>query len=136
MTLAPHDRSTFADLLRLLAGWLAVIVLVQGLAAAFALGTGPLHRHRGAPAASMPAHHHHDSAERHHHSAFDASVLPDTAEASFDAAAFAITAALALMALAVARPLSDGRCHVWRTALSWAWRCTFPALLLKPPRPG
>ena len=129
MTLAPHARSTVADLLRLLSGWLAAIVLVQGIAAAVALGGGPLHRHREVPTSVSPAHqHHHDDAERHHHNAFDASVLPDAAEPALDAAAFAITAALALMALALARRLPDGRRHVWR--------CTFPALLLKPPRLG
>ena len=45
MYLAPHDRSTAAALLRYLAVWLAMIVFVQGLSAAQALGSGPLHRH-------------------------------------------------------------------------------------------
>ena len=137
MTLAPHDRSTFADLLRLMAGWLAAIVLVQGIAAAVALGSGPLHRHRELPVSVVPTQqHHHDNAERHHHNALDASVMAEAAEPAFDAAAFAITAALALMAFAQTRHTTDGRRHVWRAAPSWAWRCGFPALLLKPPRLG
>jgi hypothetical protein len=45
---APRPSSTAADLMRLLAVWLAAILLVQGLAAGLALGAGPLHRHGSA----------------------------------------------------------------------------------------
>lgn len=133
--LAPRPRSTVADLLRLAAAWLAAIVLVQGLAAAQALGAGPLHRHRDGVAAHE---HMHATAERHHHHGADASVVADAAtDAAIDGAAFALTAALALMALGVAlRHATDPRRHVWRAAVSWAWQTNVPAGLRKPPRLG
>jgi hypothetical protein len=131
MTLASHPRSTAADLLRLLAVWLAAIVLVQGVAAAQALGLGPLHRHSDAAAA-----HHHDVNERHHHAAADASVVSSADDPDFNAAAFAITAALALMALGHSRRLADAARHVWRAARAWAWRTTTPAPFRRPPKPG
>ena len=130
MTLTPHPRSTAANLLRWLAAWLAAIMLMQGIAAAQALGLGPLHRH-AAPAAQHDQHH--DGAARHHH-AVDASVLPAGQELEFDATAFALTVALALMALGQSRWVSDTRRHVWRAARAWAWRTVTPALLLRPPR--
>jgi len=132
---APRPRSTAADLLRLAAAWLAAIVLVQGLAAAQALGLGPLHRHRDTAAAHE---HLHATAQRHHHDAADTSVLPDAAaDGAIDGAAFALTAALALMALGLAlRQPTDRRRHVWRAATPWAWRTTVPAGLRKPPRLG
>jgi hypothetical protein len=132
MTLAPYPRSTAAELLRLLAVWLAAILLVQGIAAAHALGLGPLHRH-GQTAAHHE--HRHDAAERHHHAHADASVLPAGQDPDFNAAAFALTAALALalMVLGQSRVVSDTRRHVWRAALAWAWRTFTPALLLRPP---
>jgi hypothetical protein len=131
MTLAPHPRSTAADLLRLLAAWLAAIVLVQGVAAAQALGLGPLHRHSDAAAA-----HHHDVNERHLHAAADASVVSSADDPDFNATAFAITAALALMAIGQSRRLTDLRRHVWRAARAWFWRTVTPALLRRPPKPG
>ncbi len=131
MTLAPHPRSTAASLLRLLAAWLAAIVLVQGFGAAQALGLGPLHRHQHAGAV-----HHHDSIERHHHAPADASVLVSAEDPDFNAAAFALTAALALMAIGRARFDAGTRCHVWRAAPAWAWRTSTPALLLRPPKPS
>jgi len=138
MTLAPRPRSTAADLLRVLSVWLAAIVLVQGIAAAQALGLGPLHRHREVAVADV---HQHAAAERHHHARADAGVLVDVVAAVDDAAldevAFALTAALALMALGIAVGQALGaRCHVWRAAAPWAWRTTVPAGLRKPPRRG
>ena len=133
MTLAPHPRSTAANLLRLLAAWLAAIVLVQGFGAARALGLGPLHRH--GETAAHPEHRH-GQAERHHHTHADAGVLPAGQDLDFNAAAFALTAALALMALGQSRVVSDTRRHVWRAALTWAWCTATPALLHRPPRPS
>ena len=130
MTFAPHPRSTAADLLRLVAAWLAAIVLVQGIGAAQALGFGPLHRHSHA---SAQHEHHHHVAERHHHKA-DASVLPAGQDTDFNAAAFALTAALALMAFGHWRLALDTRRHVWRAALAWTWRTATPAMWLRPPR--
>jgi hypothetical protein len=132
MTLAPHPRSTVANLLRLLAVWLAAIMLVQGIAAAQMLGLGPLHRHS---ATAADHEHHHGGAQRHHHAA-DAGVLPAGQDPDFNAAAFALTAALALMALGHPRFAADARRHVWRAALPWAWRAIVPALLLRPPKPS
>jgi hypothetical protein len=131
MMLAPHPHSTVAELLRLLAVWLAAILLVQGIAAAHALGLGPLHRH-GETAAHHE--HRHDAAERHHHADADASVLPAGQDPDFNATAFALTAALALMLLGQSRFVSDTRRHVWRAALAWARRMFAPALLLRPPQ--
>ena len=133
MTLAPHPRSTVANLLRLLAAWLAAIVLVQGIGAAQALGRGPLHRHAENSAAQHDRHQHR-IAERHHHVTIDLSVLPVGQDIDFDAVAFALAAALALMALGHSRLVADTRRHVWRAALSWAWRTSTPALLLRPPK--
>lgn len=135
MLLAPRHRSTAADLARLLACWLAAILLMQGIGAAQALGRGPLHRHVESLAAAL---HHHDASERHHHAAHDASVVAvaGAQEPAFDAGAFALVAALALMALASARIGPDTRRHVWRAAPSWSWHTHVPAALLKPPRKG
>jgi hypothetical protein len=58
MSLMRHAHSTAASLLRLAAVWLAAIVLLQGIAAAQALGHGPLHRHSSA---SVQHYQHHDS---------------------------------------------------------------------------
>jgi hypothetical protein len=135
---APRPHSTAADLVRLLVCWLTAIMLLQGVAAAQALGRGPLHRHSEAANLAVAQHHHHyhGAAERHHHTSGDRGVLPvPSADASFDAAAFAITAALVLMAIATARAaIADPRRHVWRAAALWAWRTTVPVLPLKPPR--
>lgn len=136
MMLAPPPRSTAADLVRWLACWLAVIFLVQGLGAAQALGRGPLHRHAESQAAAP--HHHHDAAERHQHGAQDLSVLPvaNAQDDAVDAGAFALVAALSLMAMGIAHARRDTRRHVWRPAPAWAWRAHLPALVLKPPRQG
>lgn len=148
MTLSPHARSTAAALLRWFATWLALIVLVQGLAAARALGSGPLHHHRPSSAASERGHHH-DSAERHHHTAHTAHDARDALDSALalalavsepdpgvDSGAFALTAALALMALAIRR--SGGRAPrpVWRPAPAWAWRTRISATPERPPRPA
>lgn len=131
----PH--STAGDLLRLIAVWLAAILIVQGVAASQALGQGPLHRHadRGALGGSADAHHH-DGGERHVHPVTDSSVVPAD-QLAIDDAAFAITAALALMlAGCVARSLLDTRRHVWRSATVRTWRDVVADGLLRPPRAG
>ena len=133
--LAPHRNSTAADLLRVAAVWLALILGLQGIAAAQALGLGPLHLHRQT-APVLPHTHHHVDAERHHHAALDDSVMAAADEGAFDAVAFALAAALALMALAVTRASPDARRTVWRAAPAWAWRVHRPPILRKPPRLG
>jgi hypothetical protein len=138
MMIAPRPRSTSADLARVLACWLAVIIFLQGIAAVQALGRGPLHRH--AERLTAPHAHHHDAAERHHHELGDLSVLAvaDMQDSAFDTGAFALTAALALMALAsaIACAWRDTRRHVRRAAPPWAWRTHIPPALRKPPRLG
>lgn len=124
--LSPRRDSTAADLLRLLAGWLVVVVVLQGLQAARLLAFGPLHRHAG-------VHAHHDGAERHWHAPAEAAVPADGA-ADWDAGAFALTAALALMALGVARSAPDARRHVWRAAPAWALACSTAPPPERPPR--
>jgi len=145
MTLSPHARSTAAALLRWFATWLALIVLVQGLAAAHARGSGPLHHHRQSGAA-MQQGHHHDGAERHHHSsagggqdsAFAVAVAVAVAEpeSDLDSGAFALAAALALMALVGWRIPARTPRPVLRPAPAWAWRTRLPAFPRKPPRPA
>jgi hypothetical protein len=133
---APRLNSTAADLMRLLAAWLAAILLVQGLAAGLALGAGPLHRHHGSTTVrAHDEHHHHDGAERHHHRADEGSVVP-SAEPTLDAAAFALVAALMLLAFAPWRVASDSRRHVRPVASIPDWRSTAPPPLLRPPRRG
>ena len=140
-----RHAATLTDLLRLGACWLAAIVLLQALAAAQALGQGPLHRHREASAsvAVSTVPHAHSAAERHAHAASDADVVPlagsllDDAAAAVDHAAFALTAALALMLSALgAIATPDRRRHVWRAAAPWGWRPVVPAGPRRPPRRG
>ncbi|MBK6471598.1 MAG: hypothetical protein IPF94_12985 [Betaproteobacteria bacterium] len=143
---------TGADLLRLVALLLAVALLLQGLLAAQARGLGPLHRHRTVVAAeavwpkavlkhgatSTGRHHRdhaHDHAERHVHAVDDATVLPaELAEPLFDAAAFALAAALALAAATCTHVLADSRRHVWRAARAWAWCPVLTLPQRRPPR--
>ena len=128
----------------MLAAYLAVILLLQGLAAAIALGAGPLHRHGQAPApaplAALAFSHHghaHATGERHHHDASDSSVVPDgAAQAALDQVAAALTAALALLALDTPRSLSDPHRHVLRATAAWVCSTTLPAPLYRPPRHG
>ena len=135
--LSPRPRSTAADLLRVLAAWLAAILLLQGIAAAHALGQGPLHRHRDATGPAAVGHaHHHDGAERHVHEVADASVLRVGAhDESTDVAAFALTVALALMLLGSwLRNARDASRGAWPNAPRQGWVSVVPAGLLRPPR--
>jgi hypothetical protein len=131
MTLAPHPRSTAANLLRLLAAWLVAIILVQGIAAAQALGLGALHRH---VAASAHTPHHHDGAERHHHERFEPSTLRAEPDAALDAAATRLAAALALLVIPAARASADAGQHVFRAAAAWACATWVADTELRPPR--
>ena len=135
MVLSPRARSTAADVARLLACWLAVILLLQGIGAAHALGRGPFHRHVESLGSAW---HHHDASQRHHHAAHDLSVVvsAEGTDATIDAGAFALVAALALMASARSRLSRDTRRHVWRAVCAWSWQTHIPAALRKPPRKG
>lgn len=140
MLLSPRRDTTTADLLRLLAVWLAVIVLLQGVTAARALGAGPLHHHRQGDTmhvAAVAGTHHHDGDEHHHHAVGDTSVVRlASADDAFDAAAFALAAAMALMALGLAARASPARRRQpWQAAPGWAWCTATPAASRRPPRP-
>lgn len=143
MTLSPHRNTTFADLLRLAAGWLVLVLLVQSLQWAGTLGAGPRHRH-GPPAVGAPAdvhahHHHHDAFERHHHAPAAERVAFETDRELDDAlerAAFALAAALALLAFAAGRAAAGTRTHVLRGCGAPAWRSAGLRRWRRPPRPA
>jgi hypothetical protein len=138
MLLAPRRRSTAADLLRVCACWLALTMGLQGLAAAQALGRGPLHMHREPPPFAVAAHaHHHDDAAQHHHAAGDASVvILDQGNELIDAGAFALAAALALLAIGIAWRVRQHGSHWLRAHVPWAWCTASPQAVRRPPRRG
>ena len=140
MLLSPRRDSTFADLLRLVAVWIAVIVLVQGCAAVFARASGPAHEHRRDSRSGLFAHrHHHDESARHHHAAGDSTVIARAtaaAEEGLDATTAALVAAFALMLLGRIFRASSQATHAWRAALARCPRSTSLEPLLKPPRPA
>jgi hypothetical protein len=149
MLLSPRHSSTLADVLRLLAVWLALVVGLQGFAAVHARAAGPSHQHHNAGAANLLAHrHHHDEMQRHLHAvagaaadAVDpASVMTQAETAALDQALDAAAAALAaaFLLLATVNAVRAGGCtgRDWRAARAWAL-CTAPLLaLLKPPQRG
>lgn len=145
MTLAPRRNSTFADLLRLTAGWLVVVLALQSLQWAGSLGGGPRHRHGTALAAAgessfeAAAHRHaHAAAERHHHAPGDASVWVQAADRELDEAleraAFALAAAFGLLAFAHTRRAALPGRHVLRAAVAAAWRSAERRRRARPPR--
>lgn len=140
MLLSPRRCSTLGDLLRLVAVWLAVVLLLQGFAAVHARVAGPAHLHRGPASAALLVHRHqHDEAQRHHHAAGDSSVLPSAEAAALDdaldAAAEALAAAFVLLAFAQALTrVGATAARVWRPATGWPALSTGVDPLLKPPR--
>lgn len=145
------------DLARLLAGWLAVIVFVQAMAAAAGLVQGPRHRHLGDTAAAGAvfvhaaggahddeeahdqAHHaqaHHDQGgwARHvHHSPIPEPVLHD------DAQELAAAAGLVLSAMVALAPLRHdfrgaGAGHVMRASPAWSCITHAAPFPERPPR--
>jgi ABC-type nickel/cobalt efflux system permease component RcnA len=88
--------STARDLARLLAVWLAAVLLVQGLAATLSLVHGPAHRHAAAVAAQLGAAHAHahEQGLNHQHGSGE-QTLPGGGEADgLDAAAVVLLAVL------------------------------------------
>lgn len=134
MTLSPAARSPLANLLQVMAAWLVVVLLVQGLQGAIALGAGPRHTHAGA---GLQAHRH-DAEQRHHHARADITVQWERADpaldAALDAAAQALTLAMALMAFAVRRQGLAAARHLLRAALPWFWRSVIAPPRRRPPR--
>lgn len=139
MLLSPRRCSTLGDLLRLVAVWLAVVLLLQGFAAVHARVAGPAHQHSAAATPALLEHRHqHDEARRHHHAADDRSVLPAADAAALDdaldAAAEALVAAFVLLAFASALGSVAAPGRWWRPAAGWpALRRTVDPLL-KPPQ--
>ena len=140
MSRHPSFRHGASALVRLLAVYLSLILALQGVAAAAALGAGPLHRHRDtAPSVARLAFSHHDHAhatgQRHAHAAADASVLAVAdAEEVTDALAFALTNALSLLALDTPRPVPDAGGESWSNTAGWALTTAHSSPLFKPPR--
>lgn len=137
--------SRTSSLLKALAVYLAAILFVQSLAAAHALGAGPLHQHQPAPfseAAMVFSHHHahahaHASGQRHHHAADDITVLRDAADQEVaDAATLALAAALSCMALQTPHAEADTRRHLLCAAPHWSWQTTHTHPLYRPPSQG
>lgn len=146
MLLAPRPTSTASQLLRLVAVWLAVILLFEGFAVAQSRAAGPVHQHQGqhqhqqrSPAAvALFVHGHaHDGAERHYHPSTDDSVVAQEAAAldeALDAATSALSVAFALLACAAVLRVLGGAARVWRPTPAWAWLTVHLAPALKPPR--
>ena len=140
MSRHPSSRHGAPALLRLLAVYLSLILALQGIAAAAALGAGPLHRHSDtAPSvASLAFSHHghaHATGQRHGHAAADASVLAIAdAEEATDALAFALTSALSLLALDTPRLVPDAGAESWPSAGGWIFSTAYTSPLFKPPR--
>lgn len=138
MTLSPAARSPLANLLQVMAAWLVMVLLVQGLQGAMALGAGPRHTHAGA-GDGLHAHRH-DSVQRHHHARADTTVrwerVDPALDAALDAAAQALTLAMALMAFAARRPGLAVARHLLRPAPAWFWRSVVAPPRRRPPRPA
>ncbi|MED5617865.1 hypothetical protein [Ideonella sp. BN130291] len=148
MLTRPHSNPTLLSLARLLAGWLALIVLVQGGAAVHArLLQGALHRHAAVPAqpasiawrlqakTTEPAHRH-DEWQRHHHAQAHATAVPGEPEpdAGIDATAGLLALAFLSSGWVTAVPPSAGARHVWRPAPGWFMASRSLRPLRRPPR--
>ena len=156
-----HPTAT-SGLFRTLAAYLIAISLIQSLAAAFALGAGPLHVHRPAAAAVVSSplfahqprvagHAHFDlderranhaemhthaegAAARHHHGAGDLTVVRDAADQdTAEAVASALTAALSLLALQTPRDGQDPRVHVLVPGRGWFLQVASVRSIYRPP---
>ena len=152
-----RHRPNAKPLMPVLALYLAAILLLQALAAAWVMGAGPLHQHRRqavvagstTPSLAAVAFSHrklepqaahaqaHATGQRHHHAMLDPDVLlQDPAAEAADAAALALAAALSLLAWDAPRAHQDTRQHVWRTRAPWGLRTAWTPLRFKPPRLG
>lgn len=143
MNVARPRPSAASDFARVVVVYLCLVLALQGFAAARALGAGPLHRHaaQAGPAslAGLVFSHHghqHLSDQRHHHASDDHSVQlsAPSDDAGIDLAAFALTAALALLAIGISRQHADRRRHVWHAAPGWACCSAAAGWMFKPPR--
>lgn len=144
-----------ADLARVLACWLAVILLVQGLAALQTLVRGPAHRHLALSTSPLPAaagwshaaeqspspsatpesathEMSHALGEAHHHAA-DEVAVPAGGEAALDAAACVLMAALAALAVSYGWAASAARGGP-AVSVAWALAENEPPPPRRPPR--
>lgn len=136
MILSPSSRSPLADLLRVLAAWLAAILLVQGFQGALALGAGPLHAHAAAATGMAVQVHRHGDLERHHHAVSDSTVrrAEPADDGTPDVTAQALTLAMALMAFAARRCAVVRMQHLLHDARPWFCRSVVAVPLRRPPR--
>lgn len=145
------------DLTRLLAGWLAVVVLVQSMASALGLVQGPRHVHVRADAGTAAVfvhaadhasaheantHYHAHDAEHHEHGGWARHVhLSPTTDATLgdDAQDLAAAAGLVLAAMVALGPVRDDlpvadACHVMRGLAAWSCITHVLPLPERPPR--
>jgi hypothetical protein len=133
---SPSDCSNIRSLARLLAGWMAVIVLLQGLAAACAIVIGPQHRHAAA-AKGVAIEHVHDGAQRHHHRIDDMSVLHEGAPLDTGELAAAGTVLLCAFSAVLTSALvwsGSAPRHVGSATALWAPTSRHVAPPKRPPR--
>ena len=133
------------NLARLLAGWLAVIVFVQAMAAALGLVQGPRHVHsRGeaavpaafvhADAAHEAQHHDHGGWARHVHAKPVADpILGDEAQDLGAAASLVLSAMVALDTVRDGVRMADTH-HVMRASLAWSCITHAAPFPERPPR--
>ncbi|MEN9629133.1 MAG: hypothetical protein RJA10_2360 [Pseudomonadota bacterium] len=135
MRLSLAARPTPLALLRLLAAWLVVILLMQGFQGALNLGGGPRHSH--GPGAGPGVLHAHGDLQRHHHPASDASVQADPTDTqALDDAARALSLAMSLMACGGPPRFGLDTGHIQRPALPWSCRSVVASPPRRPPRRG
>jgi hypothetical protein len=135
----PADPTVRA-LLRLLAGWLVVLLLVQGLAAGQALARAARHQHRPLDTATSPAtaSHagQHQAALPHDHDLLDASVVWLDGEPSDGAGGQSLLAAFAAALPSASVLRLEPRGHLLQPAPPWTASLHPPAPPRRPPRQG
>lgn len=138
MNLSPRTCSRLADLLRILATWLAVVLVMQGFQGARALGAGPQHTHRADVGHAAQRAHSHGGLERHYHELGDPSVqrVGPADEGLPDATSLALTLAMALMAFAAHRQGVARTEHLLHEAQLWFCCSVVAPPLRRPPRLG
>jgi hypothetical protein len=130
-----QSSGTIRDLGRVLAGWLTVLLLVQGLAATVSLVSGPPHRH-GAAAFERLGDAHATAHALHHahsHAAGDGFIVVEADMPALDAGALQLLSLLTALPSGVAPVASAGepvRCARGQHAFA----SHVPALPLRPPR--
>ena len=141
----PASSHFARDLTRLLAGWLAVIVFVQAMAAALGLAQGPRHVHvrseAAAPAAFIHAdaahdadHHDHGGWARHVHFKPAADpTLGDEAQDLGSAASLVLSAMVALGAVRDGFHMAETD-HVMRASRAWSCITHAAPFPERPPR--